>query len=89
MGNKKAHKEKLPRAPSGFKRRVAAILLLLGAVIIILSFFELAGIGGRWILAFLALILGRSAFFLPLFLLIGGISLWQSRLSHSAWFIFL
>ncbi len=85
MGKKKTQKEKSPRPPSGLKRRVAAVLLLLAAIIIVLSFFDLAGIGGAWIQYGLRFVLGQATFFLPLFLVVGGISLWRLELSHSSW----
>ncbi len=85
MGKKKSHQKKLPYMSTELKRRVAAVLLLLLAIIIILSFFQLAGVGGAWILQILSSILGRAVFFLPLFLAIGGISLWKLKDLHSGW----
>lgn len=85
MGKKKAQKEKPPRIPSELKRRVAAVLLLLVALVIVLSFFELAGVGGDFILQGLRWLLGQATFFLPFFLLIGGISLWRLKVPESAW----
>lgn len=85
MGKKKSRQQKLPHISTELKRRVAAVLLLLLAIIIILSFFELAGVGGAWILQMLSLVLGRAVFFLPLFLAIGGISLWKLQELHSGW----
>jgi DNA segregation ATPase FtsK/SpoIIIE, S-DNA-T family len=89
MGKRKIQQEKPPRLSSEFKRKVAAVLFLLGAIIIILSFFELAGIGGSWILLSLSFLLGKASFFLPLFLIIGGISLWRVKLSHGGWLALL
>lgn len=85
MGKNKSRQKKLPRVSTELKRRVAAVLFLLLAIIITLSFFNLAGVGGNWILNSLSLILGRAAFFLPLFLAIGGISLWKLKELHSSW----
>ena len=89
MGKRKTQQEKPPRLSPELKRKVAAVLFLLGAVIIILSFFELAGIGGSFILKFLSLILGHASFFLPLFLIISGISLWKIEVAHGGWLAIL
>jgi len=85
MGKNKSRKDETTRFPLGLKRRVVSVLFLLAAIIIVLSFFEKAGIGGFWVLRFLSLVLGNASFFLPLFLIIGGISLWQSKLIHGGW----
>jgi S-DNA-T family DNA segregation ATPase FtsK/SpoIIIE len=72
--NQKKSKEtnQKPKISSQTKRLILGIFLFLIAIVITLSFFNLAGIGGKLILKILFFLGGNTVFLLPLFLVILG-----------------
>lgn len=76
--NKKLGEEKERRffhlnLPEDIKKKIGGIIIFLIALIVILSFFEEAGVAGRFIFQGLNLLIGRVTFFLPLILVLAGI----------------
>jgi S-DNA-T family DNA segregation ATPase FtsK/SpoIIIE len=69
----KKEKQEYPFLTSRLKRWIASIALFVVALIVLLSFFEEAGRGGRFIFKGLYFLLGKTVFSLPLILWIGGI----------------
>jgi len=60
--------------PEEIKRLIWGVAMFLVAVIVILSFFDLAGEGGRFFMKGFNFLVGKAVFFLPLFLVLAGIS---------------
>jgi len=75
--------------PSQFKRILVATTLLLGAVIIALSFFRLAGPAGGGIYWFLSNLGGRTVFLLPFFLAGLAIPLFRKEGIKKIWLVIL
>ena len=77
---KKRNGQKKEKAPSRFslpeetRRLILGVVLLLAAVIVALSFFGLAGSGGRIFMKAATFLLGKAVFSLPLLFLLGGIA---------------
>jgi len=67
------------KKPSGFilppeiKKYIFGVVMILLAVILTLSFFDLAGVAGKKIFFFLDFLIGRTVFILPLILFLGGL----------------
>ncbi|MDP3093683.1 MAG: DNA translocase FtsK [bacterium] len=61
---------------------IFGLVFLLLAAIVLLSFFELAGKGGQGILEALLFLLGRSAFVLPVFLVLAGVVFFAGGRNH-------
>ncbi len=59
--------------PSMAKNYLLGLVFLLLALIVILSFFGLAGKGGEKILDFLTFAIGKTIFLLPIFLVLAGV----------------
>jgi len=82
-GKKSARSEE--KKPSRFalpeqtKRLILLVFMCLVAVIIFLSFFDLAGTGGEHFKRFSIFLLGKTVFVLPLFLIAGGFAFWRLR----------
>ena len=82
---KKSVREQKERKPGKFalpeeiKRLIWAIAMFLAAVIILLSFFDLAGKGGSFIMDGFSLLFGRAVFAFPLFLILGGLAFWSLK----------
>ena len=74
-----------PKKPSRFslpeqtKRLILLVLMCLFAVIITLSFFDLAGMGGEYFKKISIFLFGKTVFVLPLFLISGGFAFWRLR----------
>jgi S-DNA-T family DNA segregation ATPase FtsK/SpoIIIE len=77
--NQKKSKETHQRfkLSSQTKRTIFGIFLFLISVVIILSFFDKAGIGGKKLKSFLIFLLGNTTFLIPLFLIILGWAIFQ------------
>jgi len=58
--------------PEEIKRYIWGALFFLGATILVLSFFEKAGVAGRVIFSFLNYLIGKSIYLLPFILVISG-----------------
>ncbi|MBI2042209.1 MAG: DNA translocase FtsK [Candidatus Nealsonbacteria bacterium] len=65
--------------PDEIKQLIWAIGLFLAAIIVGLSFFGLAGKGGELFMKTAVFILGKAAFGLPLFLILGGLALFGKK----------
>jgi len=59
--------------PEGSKQKIWGILIFILAIIIALSFFDLAGIAGKGIIYGLTFLIGKVVFLLPLILVLGGL----------------
>src|SRR3989344_4362570 len=75
--------------PEEIKRLIWGAVLLLAAVIIALSFFGLAGGGGRFFMKSANFLLGKAAFSLPLVFLLGGIAFFIFKYKNNKWPIIL
>lgn len=92
--NKKTSGEKAKREsrfslPEEVKRVVWAVAMFLAAVIVTLSFFGLAGAGGRFFMKGLTSLLGKTTFVFPLFLVLGGLSFFLTLKYKNKWPIIL
>jgi S-DNA-T family DNA segregation ATPase FtsK/SpoIIIE len=78
---KPAKEKKLSRfsLPDEVKRVIWGAVSFLAAVIIILSFFELAGEGGKFFIRGFTFLFGKAVFFLPLFLVLTGLAFFSLR----------
>jgi len=65
--------------PEEVKKGIGGIIILLIAIIIALSFFELAGIAGKALRTGLAFLIGKTIFFLPLILVISGLVFFSTK----------
>jgi S-DNA-T family DNA segregation ATPase FtsK/SpoIIIE len=78
---KKEKKEKRERGNSRFslpdeiKRLIWASILFIVAIIVLLSFFNLAGSGGEFFIKSLTFLFGEARFAIPIFLILGGLAL--------------
>jgi len=76
---KKENSFKYPLLTSRLKRWISAILMMVGALIISLSFFKKAGRGGEFIFESFNFLIGKAVFFIPPLLVIGGILFWKPQ----------
>ncbi|MDP3990993.1 MAG: DNA translocase FtsK 4TM domain-containing protein, partial [Candidatus Nealsonbacteria bacterium] len=84
--NKKEEKKKKASTfalPEQTKRMIALVIMFLAAVIITLSFFDLAGSGGGYFLKSFKFLFGKTTFALPLFLTLGGLAFWRLKYKNS------
>ena len=58
--------------PEDIKRLIWMVSLFLLAIIVVLSFFDLAGAGGNYFIKGFTFLLGKAVFLLPLLLVLGG-----------------
>lgn len=65
--------------PESASRIVWAIAMFTMGIIFVFSFFHNAGVVGTWLLKLFQITVGRVAFFMPLFLLLGGAMLLGGR----------
>ncbi len=63
--------------PTPIKQKILGALMVLGAIIVSLSFFNLAGIAGRGFMKASLFLVGKVVFSFPLFLVLGGLVLWE------------
>jgi len=79
--NKVSERQKPSRfaLPEQTKRLILLVFMCLAAVIITLSFFDLAGAGGDYFKRFSIFLLGKTVFISPLFLVAGGFAFWRLR----------
>lgn len=81
-GKRKRFEDKKPShftLPEQTKRLILLVLMCLAAIIITLSFFDLAGAGGDYFKRLSILLFGKTVFILPLFLVAGGFAFWRLR----------
>ena len=92
--SKKSKKTEKLQKPSRFslpretKRLIWAVFMFLAAVIVTLSFFELAGTGGSYFIKSFSFLFGKAIFFLPLLLVLAGLAFWRLKYK-SKWPIIL
>ena len=81
--NKKvAEKPKKPSQfslPEEIKRLIWAMVMFLAAIIVTLSFFDLAGAGGAYFIKGSNFLFGQAVFVLPLFLVLAGLAFWRLK----------
>lgn len=65
--------------PEQTKRLILLVFMCLAAIIITLSFFDMAGAGGDYFKRLTIFLLGKTVFVLPLFLISGGFAFWRLR----------
>jgi S-DNA-T family DNA segregation ATPase FtsK/SpoIIIE len=94
--NKKFQKD-FEKKPGGFsilpakiKQKILAVLVILVAIIVGLSFFGLAGVAGNTFLKVSNLLIGKAIFAFPLFLVLVGLVLWEGfkTFENRKWLIF-
>jgi hypothetical protein len=86
---KKKDRFKKNKLPSELKDWVTATLAFLGAVVMTLSFLNLAGTGGVWINKISRFLIGRTALVLPIFLLGLGITILLKKKAEVSWRVVL
>ncbi len=77
------------KIPLSLKRALISVALMIGAMIVVLSFFQLAGLGGRWIGYFLSNLGGRTILLVPFFLTGIAIILLRKAWARKIWIIVL
>ena len=75
----KTKKSSLFSLPEDIKRLIWAIVMFLIAMIVALSFFDLAGEGGAFFLQSSRFLFGKAIFALPLFLILAGLAFWRLK----------
>lgn len=83
-----SEKEKNPSRlslPKEAKKYIGGILLFLIAIIIILSFFELAGVAGKALIKALTFLIGKAVFITPLALVLGGLIFFSTKYKNFFW----
>ncbi|MCD6148109.1 DNA translocase FtsK, partial [bacterium] len=81
-GNKKRGKDHFFSLPEEIKKLLLAILMFLFSIVFGLSFFDLAGITGRFLKNIFALLVGKTVFLFPLIFLLSGLSFLYSKKKH-------
>ncbi len=76
-----AKKEKRKIFSPEVKQWIGGILIILFSIIIILSFFNKAGIAGNWFMSGFQFLIGQAVFILPLFLFLAGIVFLKSKIN--------
>ncbi len=87
--SKKKDRFKKNKLPSELKDWVTATLAFLGAVVMTLSFLNLAGTGGVWINKISRFLIGRTALVLPIFLFGLGITILLKKKAEVSWRVIL
>lgn len=64
--------------PHGAKKLVMGILVFILAIIFALSFFEMAGAGGKAMMTVFTFLVGKAVFAFPLILILGGLVFFQT-----------
>lgn len=71
--------------PEGAKKYVLGITVFIFALIVVLSFFEKAGVAGEALFSGLRFLIGESLFLLPLILVLGGMAFLNARYEKLGW----
>jgi S-DNA-T family DNA segregation ATPase FtsK/SpoIIIE len=74
--------------PDQTKRLIWMVVMFLVSVLILLSFFSAAGVGGEYFKKAFTFLFGRTVYFLPVFLFFGGIAFWHLKYRNN-WPVFL
>jgi S-DNA-T family DNA segregation ATPase FtsK/SpoIIIE len=82
--NQKKPKEKVKKPslltlPEETKKWIGGVVIFLGAIIIALSFFDLAGIAGKAVIQSLTFLIGKAVFIIPLILVFGGLVFFSTK----------
>jgi len=82
--NQKKSKEKIKKPsvfalPEETKKWILGIVIFTIAIIIALSFFDLAGMAGNWTMKSLTFLIGKAVFIIPLVLVLGGLSFFSTK----------
>ncbi|MBZ1345046.1 MAG: DNA translocase FtsK [Candidatus Nealsonbacteria bacterium] len=88
LKNSKEKRFSLFILPQNIKKWMVVILMFLLALILILSFFNLAGPGGEFLVKNIYFLIGGTIFIFPLFLAIGGLLFFYSK-EKKFWGLFL
>ena len=75
--------------PEETRRWILGMIMVLIAAIIGLSFFDLAGVGGRTLMKTLFFLIGKVAFAIPLIFLIGSLVFLSGKYKNSFWPVIL
>jgi len=65
--------------PEEIKRTLWGIFLLLSSILMLLSFFQLAGVAGRTFMELAILLIGRTVFVIPILLVLAAIAMWGTQ----------
>ncbi|MDD5606557.1 MAG: DNA translocase FtsK [Candidatus Pacebacteria bacterium] len=76
-----AKKEKRKILSPETKQWILGIVIILFSLIVILSFFEKAGIAGKWFMIGSQFLIGKTIFLLPLFLFLAGMVFLKSKIN--------
>ena len=68
--------------PEEIKKLLLAVLMFLFSIVFGLSFFNLAGISGKFLKNIFALLVGKTVFLFPLIFLLAGLSFLHSKKKH-------
>jgi len=63
--------------PDQIKQKILGVFMVLLALIIGMSFFDLAGVGGQWFIKVSIILFGQVVFIFPLFLFLVGLVFWE------------
>jgi len=65
--------------PEETKKWIFGLLIFIIAIIVALSFFDLAGVAGKAVIASLTFLVGKAVFLIPLILVLGGLVAFSSQ----------
>ncbi|MFH1582261.1 MAG: DNA translocase FtsK [bacterium] len=65
--------------PDEIKKWILGVIILVIAIIVALSFFDLAGVAGKAIMKSLTFLIGNGVFILPLILALGGLAFFNTK----------
>ncbi len=65
--------------PEETKKWISGLIIFVAAIIISLSFFDLAGVAGKAVLNSLTFLIGKAIFVVPLILILGGLVFFSTR----------
>jgi len=65
--------------PEATKKLIGGAIMILIAIIIALSFFQLSGVAGRALMTTLSFLIGKAIFAIPLIFLIGGLIFFSTK----------
>src|SRR3989304_3523792 len=88
---KKEKKEKSGgfELPGESKRLIEGVLMILAATIILLSFFNKAGVAGQAAFETVFFLIGRAVFVVPLVFLLGGLVFFRAKYKNFFWPVIL
>ena len=83
--NRKNFKKLKDKKPSRFslpeetKKLISGVVIFIIALIVALSFFDLAGVAGKALISGLIFLIGKAVFIIPLILVLGGLVFFNTR----------